>query len=156
LSTRERSRIQTFPAHWDLCGNKSDIEQIIGNAVPCALGEFVGLALAQFDEMPHHKAKPSVESVSVFVQYENVRNGDIHDVALEPIEQSGIADAEDVNVEHSDYTFCKPIPAQLLLAVERKKAKLGKRAVKRGLAGTKLVQRKAGKKAAAGGKRSAK
>jgi len=47
-------------------------------------------------------------------------------------------------------------PEQLLLAVERKKAKLGKQAVKRGLAGTKLAQRKTGKKAAVGGRRSTK
>jgi len=40
-------------------------------------------------------------------------------------------------------------PEQLLLAVEREKAKLGKRAVKRGLTGTKLVQKRVAAKAGA-------
>ena len=42
LTTKERSMIQTFPANWILCGNKSDLEQIIGNAVPVNLAKFVG------------------------------------------------------------------------------------------------------------------
>lgn len=149
LSTRERSRIQTFPAHWDLCGNKSDIEQIIGNAVPCALGEFVGRALAQLDEMPHRKAKPSAESVSVFVQYENVRDGDVREIALEPIERRAAIGIEDEGGIPSEYEFCKPYPEQMLLAVDKKKAKLSKGAEKRGAKGKKLVQKRAGAKAEA-------
>lgn len=41
LTTKERSMIQTFPEDFDLEGNKSDIEQIIGNAVPIKLAEYV-------------------------------------------------------------------------------------------------------------------
>ncbi len=41
LTTKERSIIQTFPEDFDLEGNKSDIEQIIGNAVPVKLAEYV-------------------------------------------------------------------------------------------------------------------
>ena len=124
LTTRERSRIQTFPAEWDLCGNKSDIEQIIGNAVPCALGEFVGRALRAFDEMPHRKATPDVNSVSVFTQYENARNGDVGTVDLEPLDPS-IVDSDDDTVDNcEEYSPCEPVPAQMLLAVERKKAQL--------------------------------
>jgi len=47
LTTKERSLIQTFPESWDISGNKSEIEQIIGNAVPVKLGEFIGKCLIQ-------------------------------------------------------------------------------------------------------------
>lgn len=41
LTTTERALIQTFPAsfHWE--GNKTEIEQMIGNAVPVNLAQFV-------------------------------------------------------------------------------------------------------------------
>ena len=69
LTTRERSRIQTFPAEWDLVGNRSNIEQIIGNAVPCALGEFVGNAINQFEHMPHQPIMDGHRNaVTVFIQ----------------------------------------------------------------------------------------
>jgi len=47
LTTRERSLIQTFPKDFDLSGNKSDIEQLIGNAVPVKLAEYVARRLVQ-------------------------------------------------------------------------------------------------------------
>jgi DNA (cytosine-5)-methyltransferase 1 len=47
LTTKERSLIQTFPESWDISGSKSKIEQIIGNAVPVKLGEFIGKCLLQ-------------------------------------------------------------------------------------------------------------
>lgn len=69
LTTRERSRIQTFPAEWELVGNKSAVEQIVGNAVPCALGEFVGNAIAEFDQMPRVPLRnDNPDSVEIFVQ----------------------------------------------------------------------------------------
>lgn len=49
LTTKERSLIQTFPAQWEMVGAKSEVEQIIGNAVPVKLGEFVGKAIKQAD-----------------------------------------------------------------------------------------------------------
>lgn len=49
LTTKERSLIQTFPNEWDLSGRKSEIEQIIGNAVPVKLAEFVGKAIIEVD-----------------------------------------------------------------------------------------------------------
>ena len=49
LTTKERSLIQTFPAEWHLVGAKSDVEQIVGNAVPVKLGEFVGRAIKELD-----------------------------------------------------------------------------------------------------------
>ncbi len=43
LTTKERSLIQTFPKEWDIeIGKKSDIEQIVGNAVPVQLANFIG------------------------------------------------------------------------------------------------------------------
>lgn len=69
LTTRERSRIQTFPAEWDLIGNKSDLEQIIGNAVPCALGEFIGEAINQFEMQPRQfVGHQDLNTVTVFIQ----------------------------------------------------------------------------------------
>jgi len=48
LTTRERAMIQTFPENWILDGNKSDLEQIIGNAVPVKLGEFVASSILEY------------------------------------------------------------------------------------------------------------
>lgn len=41
LTTHERSMIQTFPENFIFCGTRSEIEQMIGNAVPVNLGKFV-------------------------------------------------------------------------------------------------------------------
>ena len=41
LSTYERSRIQTFPPDWQWIGTKTDVEQMIGNAVPVQLARFI-------------------------------------------------------------------------------------------------------------------
>lgn len=42
LTTEERSRIQTFPKGFRFLGSKTDREQMIGNAVPVNLGQFIG------------------------------------------------------------------------------------------------------------------
>ncbi len=82
LTTKERSLIQTFPAEWKLIGAKSDLEQIIGNAVPVKLGEFVGRAVREFDLLeglidpqclhaawpPPSKSNPLVQEFFVFEQ----------------------------------------------------------------------------------------
>ncbi len=41
LTSLERARIQTFPKDFIFIGTKTDLEQIIGNAVPVKLAEFV-------------------------------------------------------------------------------------------------------------------
>jgi DNA (cytosine-5)-methyltransferase 1 len=41
LTTLERARLQTFPASFKWVGSKTDLEQMIGNAVPVKLAEFV-------------------------------------------------------------------------------------------------------------------
>lgn len=82
LTTKERSRIQTFPAEWELVGNKSDLEQIIGNAVPCALGEFVGNAAAEFFAGPRRRlGAQDMDAVEVFFQKEG--GGDVRTVPLD-------------------------------------------------------------------------
>ena len=48
LTTIERSYIQTFPKNFILNGNKTDLEQIIGNAVPVKLGEFVAKCIQEY------------------------------------------------------------------------------------------------------------
>jgi len=46
LTTLERALIQTFPPDFKWRGSKTDMEQMIGNAVPVKLAEFVARALA--------------------------------------------------------------------------------------------------------------
>ncbi len=48
LTTEERSRIQTFPENFIFLGNKTDKEQMIGNAVPVNLARFVGRAINEY------------------------------------------------------------------------------------------------------------
>lgn len=50
LTTKERSMIQTFPETYHFIGSKSEIEQMIGNAVPVNLGKFVATAIWDFIE----------------------------------------------------------------------------------------------------------
>lgn len=48
LSTIERSWIQTFPENFIFQGTKSEIEQMIGNAVPVNLGKFVANRILEY------------------------------------------------------------------------------------------------------------
>lgn len=48
LTTLERSLIQTFPPTFQWVGSKTEIEQMIGNAVPVKLAEFVANAITQY------------------------------------------------------------------------------------------------------------
>lgn len=45
LTTAERAKIQTFPDDFVFTGSKTDVEQMIGNAVPVKLAEFVAETL---------------------------------------------------------------------------------------------------------------
>lgn len=42
LSMKERSYIQTFPEEFEFTGSKSEIEQMIGNAVPVKMAQYIG------------------------------------------------------------------------------------------------------------------
>jgi DNA (cytosine-5)-methyltransferase 1 len=48
LTTIERSYIQTFPPTFVFQGAKTDLEQMIGNAVPVKLAEYVARCIAQY------------------------------------------------------------------------------------------------------------
>lgn len=48
LTSKERASIQTFPEDFIWVGKKTDLEQIIGNAVPVKLAEFVGKCIAEY------------------------------------------------------------------------------------------------------------
>jgi DNA (cytosine-5)-methyltransferase 1 len=48
LTTIERSYLQTFPKNFKLEGSKSDLEQMIGNAVPINLGKYVARAILEY------------------------------------------------------------------------------------------------------------
>jgi DNA (cytosine-5)-methyltransferase 1 len=48
LTTKERSLIQTFPEDFIFNGTKTDLEQIIGNAVPVKLGAFVASCINEY------------------------------------------------------------------------------------------------------------
>lgn len=48
LTTKERSLVQTFPEEFQFAGNKTDVEQMIGNAVPVNLAKYVASAIEQY------------------------------------------------------------------------------------------------------------
>lgn len=53
LTTKERSMIQTFPKDFIFEGTKANLEQMIGNAVPVKMAEYVGNCI---NEYVHYKA----------------------------------------------------------------------------------------------------
>ncbi|MEB3278089.1 MAG: DNA cytosine methyltransferase [Lyngbya sp.] len=63
LTTIERSYIQTFPESFIFQGSKTDLEQMIGNAVPVKLAEFVGKCMIDSikEEMIHVQEIESVK-----------------------------------------------------------------------------------------------
>ena len=50
LTTIERSYLQTFPKSFNFFGSKSDLEQVIGNAVPVKLAEFVANCIGEYQK----------------------------------------------------------------------------------------------------------
>lgn len=48
LTPKERSLIQTFPRSFDFVGTKTDINQMIGNAVPVKMAEYIAEAINRF------------------------------------------------------------------------------------------------------------
>ena len=49
LTTDERARIQTFPSGFKWLGTKTNREQMVGNAVPVKLAEFVARCISDYD-----------------------------------------------------------------------------------------------------------
>ncbi len=60
MTTLERALVQTFPPDFKWCGNKTEMEQMIGNAVPVKLAEFVANAVLSYvkssTKMDSHKS----------------------------------------------------------------------------------------------------
>ena len=48
LTTIERSYLQTFPSDFKFMGTKTNLEQMIGNAVPVNLGTFIAQAIREY------------------------------------------------------------------------------------------------------------
>ncbi len=55
LTTKERALIQTFPTDFVWSGSKTDMEQMIGNAVPVKLAEFVARAVIDYIHDTHQE-----------------------------------------------------------------------------------------------------
>jgi DNA (cytosine-5)-methyltransferase 1 len=55
LTIEERSYVQTFPRDFVFQGNKTDLNQMIGNAVPVKLAEYVATALRTYDRKPKRR-----------------------------------------------------------------------------------------------------
>jgi DNA (cytosine-5)-methyltransferase 1 len=53
LTTLERSYVQTFPRSFKFIGSKTDLEQMIGNAVPVNLAKFVATSITKYIASPH-------------------------------------------------------------------------------------------------------
>ena len=67
LTTEERSRVQTFPKEFKWIGTKADKEQMIGNAVPVKLAEYIARAvLSYINHAPLVRASSALSSQSVF------------------------------------------------------------------------------------------
>ena len=48
LTPKERSRIQTFPEEFEFFGTKTDVNQMIGNAVPVNMADYVARAILEY------------------------------------------------------------------------------------------------------------
>ncbi len=61
LTTLERALIQTFPKSFEFFGTKSDMEQMIGNAVPVKLAEYVAKSFLKYCLVSSNDKKYSVK-----------------------------------------------------------------------------------------------
>lgn len=61
LTTIERSYVQTFPRGFQFFGNKTEIEQMIGNAVPVNLAKFVANAIIKYLATPHQQRSLEID-----------------------------------------------------------------------------------------------
>lgn len=68
LTTMERAAIQTFPSDYHWTGNKTAVEQMVGNAVPVSLAAYVGNAINEYiveneqRAARHGKQEPSMRT----------------------------------------------------------------------------------------------
>lgn len=71
LTTLERSLIQTFPVSYKWCGNKTEMEQMIGNAVPVKLAEYVASNLINYIKLQEAVEENKESFVSWLVDVQN-------------------------------------------------------------------------------------
>lgn len=71
LTTAERALVQTFPKDFKWIGNKTDMEQMIGNAVPVKLAEFVAAALIQYIDFKSASAMKGRDYIWIIDGFEN-------------------------------------------------------------------------------------
>ncbi|MDE6562002.1 MAG: DNA cytosine methyltransferase [Muribaculaceae bacterium] len=73
LTFKERSMIQTFPEDFVFLGSKSDIEQMVGNAVPVNLALFVAKSILEYirlNNLDHfYSGKPKNINVGPVIPY---------------------------------------------------------------------------------------
>ena len=61
LTTNERSYIQTFPKTFKFEGSKTELEQMIGNAVPVKLAEYVATSIKKYLKEPHRERNLEID-----------------------------------------------------------------------------------------------
>lgn len=63
LTTAERARIQTFPKNFVLIGSKTDLETMVGNAVPVELASYVAAQLKKYLESKGYEVNCKNEQI---------------------------------------------------------------------------------------------
>ena len=106
LTTHERSMIQTFPEDFNFEGTKTNIEQMIGNAVPVNLGYFVADAIFRYSgekrlTYTKHRIIKQLNFLDLFDQYE-----------LEAITQNFLV-REDDEIEYGKKSSKHDLPIDL-------------------------------------------
>jgi DNA (cytosine-5)-methyltransferase 1 len=66
LTTRERSMIQTFPENFILEGSKTEVEQVLGNAVPVKLAQYVAECINEYLNIPTQIENSLIHSFEKF------------------------------------------------------------------------------------------
>lgn len=72
LTTIERSYLQTFPTTFNFSGTKTNLEQMIGNAVPVNLASFIAKSIKEFIEQPNFNIQQDLFGNSGFYLSEKV------------------------------------------------------------------------------------
>ena len=70
LTTLERARIQTFPPTFQFEGSKTDLEQIIGNAVPVELAAYVGKHILAYLNTPKSFKEFDMEYIQLELKFD--------------------------------------------------------------------------------------
>ncbi|MET4072951.1 DNA cytosine methyltransferase [Hymenobacter sp. UYCo722] len=70
LTTAERALIQTFPTDFVFKATKGSIEQMLGNAVPVKLGEYVGRCIMTYAKQKAKEAKAKAKASQTSISFE--------------------------------------------------------------------------------------